>query len=245
MSADSVELCVVSKFKGASDVLVVHAYNPAIVFGENYVQELTGKSAEIDRLRQAAPHHSPHLPSPHLSSSTDRSPQFTFIGALQKNKVKTLLQDVPTLLRVESVASESLALKLQVHASHRLLAAGKPSPRLEILIQVNREQPPDNRNGVVGLEATLALARSVTRQCPALELRGVMTVAEHNARLDFDFARKCMEAMVEESLIERPLLSMGMSGDFELALSEAKGFRLQIRVGTAIMGPRKQKESVI
>lgn len=81
-------LCAVSKTKPAIAVQELYEAGHRI-FGENYVQELVEKSAQLP---------------------ADIS--WHFIGSLQSNKVKPLLRDVPSLACVQTVDSAKLALKL-------------------------------------------------------------------------------------------------------------------------------------
>ncbi len=84
----SPRLVAVSKTKPVSDLR--EAYDAGQrCFGENYVQEIVDKS--------------PELPS---------DVQWHFIGHLQSNKVKTLLEGVPSLACIETVDSQKLANKL-------------------------------------------------------------------------------------------------------------------------------------
>jgi uncharacterized pyridoxal phosphate-containing UPF0001 family protein len=84
--------------------------------------------------------------------------------------------------------------------------------------------------------------RSVARDCPALRVRGLMTLAWHSdseavVRQCFRALRVARDRAREESIanIELDRLSMGMSGDFEIAIEEGS---TEIRVGSAIFGHR-------
>jgi hypothetical protein len=105
-------LTAVSKTKPASMVQEAYALNQRH-FGENYVQELVQKA--------------PLLPA---------DIQWHFIGHLQSNKCKTLLE-VPNVWMVESVDTEKLARQLE----KACVALGRPD-RLRVLIQVNTSQEP-------------------------------------------------------------------------------------------------------
>ena len=105
-------LTAVSKTKPATMVQEAYALNQRH-FGENYVQELVQKA--------------PLLPA---------DIQWHFIGHLQSNKCKTLLE-VPNVWMVESVDTEKLARQLE----KACVALGRPD-RLRVLVQVNTSQEP-------------------------------------------------------------------------------------------------------
>jgi len=96
----------VSKTKPVEDLM--EAYNAGHRdFGENYVQELVGKA-----------------------SALPADIRWRFIGHLQSNKVKALLEGVPSLSCIETVDSVKLADKLNAAVA----AIGRPP--LDVMIQV-------------------------------------------------------------------------------------------------------------
>ncbi len=144
--------------------------------------------------------------------------EWRMIGHLQRNKVKRV---VGAGAAIDSVDSRRLATAIATQAS----AQGRAVP---ICIQVNIAAEPQ-KSGVAPeeLDALVAHARSL----PSLDLRGLMTVPP--ARKD---PRPYFRALAE--LARRhglPELSMGMSGDLEVAVEEGA---TMVRVGTAIFGPR-------
>ena len=152
--------------------------------------------------------------------------QWHLIGQLQTNKVKLLEADtiVHTLDRL------SLADKLQVRFS---------DTTIRCLLQVNCSGEP-NKSGVAPAEFD-ALADYVAQK-PAIRVLGLMTMAENTEdeqRIREAFARL---RQLSEGLKARGIfpgyagwLSMGMSGDFELAIAEGA---THVRVGSAIFGNR-------
>ncbi|EDN11299.1 hypothetical protein HCAG_07752 [Histoplasma mississippiense (nom. inval.)] len=96
-----VRLVAVSKLKPASDIQILHEYNPALHFGENYLQELLEKSKILP----------PGI-------------RWHFIGGLQSNKCVTLARDVRGLWAVESVDSEKKASLLDRGWGERGTQAG-------------------------------------------------------------------------------------------------------------------------
>ena len=151
------------------------------------------------------------------------------VGRLQSNKAGRAVElfDV-----VQSVDSPRLAAALQ----RRAVQAGRS---LDVLLQVNSSGAAGQ--GGVPPGETLALAEQVAGMSH-LRILGLMTIAEFTsdeARLRSCFAR--MSSLSEDLAradiegVETSVLSMGMSGDFEIAIEEGA---TMVRVGTAIFGPR-------
>ena len=148
------------------------------------------------------------------------------IGPLQSNKstVAAGLFDV-----VETVDSVRLA--------QRLARARSDAPPLDVLLEVELTGLP-GRAGVqrVGL---LELAREVAL-LPGLRLRGLMTVAApasdpEEVRPTFRQLRGLRDLLQLELDLELPELSMGMSGDYEVAIEEGA---TTVRIGRALFGSR-------
>lgn len=176
-------------------------------FGENYLQEAKEK---ITQLAGQA--------------------RFHFIGSLQANKAK----DAATLCAmVHTVDRLKLARELNRHAE----AAQRILP---VLVQVNvgREE---QKGGVLPEEAEdLLLAM---QDLGNLEIRGLMTMPPHRDNPDemrpfFAALRGLGQEFQQKGLVAAHCtlqLSMGMSGDFEVAIAEGATL---VRVGTAIFGAR-------
>ncbi|KAI8474550.1 MAG: hypothetical protein J3K34DRAFT_366172 [Monoraphidium minutum] len=202
-------LVAVSKTKPAE--AVKEAYDAGHrTFGENYVQELLDKA--------------PQLPS---------DIQWHFIGHLQSNKVKSLVEGVPNLAMVETVDSAKLADRLDRCAG----AAGRTTP-LAVAVQVNTSGE-ESKHGVEPSEA-VALAAHVATACPHLRLAGLMTIGmpDYSSRPEnFECLSKCRsEVAAALGLDPNDLeLSMGMSGDYESAISMGS---TNVRVGSTIFGAR-------
>lgn len=180
-------------------------------FGENYVQELLEKA--------------PVLPS---------DIRWHFIGHLQSNKVKALLEGVPSLAVVETVDGEKLANKLDAAVA----ALGRPP--LSVFVQVNTSGE-ESKHGVEPGEACVALARHVATACPNLRLAGLMTIGmkDYTSRPEnFECLMRCRKEVAAALAIpeEQLELSMGMSGDFESAIEMGS---TNIRVGSTIFGARQ------
>ena len=118
-------------------------------FGENYVQEVIEKA--------------PQMPE---------DVAWRFIGKVQSNKAKPLVEGVPNLAVVETVETTKLADRLQK------AMGGLKTPRatpLGVMIQVNTSPWEGSKGGVLADDAT-ALAQHITTACPDLKLVGLMTI---------------------------------------------------------------------
>ncbi|GER48154.1 proline synthetase associated protein [Striga asiatica] len=197
-------------------------------FGENYVQEIVEKA--------------PQLPE---------DIEWHFIGNLQSNKVKTLLSGVPNLAMVHTVDDEKIAN----HLNRAIVNIGRKP--LKVLVQVNtsgeecgkRKRASELKDFFVmtsaksGVEPTgcVELAKHIRMNCPNLEFCGLMTIGmpdytstpENFKTLSNCRSEVCKALEMEEHECE---LSMGMSGDFELAIEMGS---TSVRVGSTIFGARE------
>lgn len=147
------------------------------------------------------------------------------IGHLQRNKVK----HVDAFALVHSVDSERLARAISAHGQTR----GTP---VDVLFQVNVSGEetkggfePDEWESMAALVADL----------PGANVRGVMTMAPFDAdeptlRRVFGGARRA-RAMLAAAGAPAEELSMGMSGDYEIAVEEGA---TMVRLGTVLFGAR-------
>ncbi|OEH78258.1 proline synthetase co-transcribed protein [Cyclospora cayetanensis] len=166
------------------------------------------------------------------------------VGSLQTNKVRQLLHEVPSLYSVDSVDNPRLASVLQQEAA-------PINKKLRVLVQVNAGLEPQ-KSGVTGPTwpdaemGALALATFIVQECPNLLFKGFMTVApvdEESAVEAFTRMKQLKAKATENDIIKNALekgeslqLSMGMSSDMHLAIPRGS---TQVRVGTAIFGPRR------
>ena len=146
-----------------------------------------------------------------------------FIGHLQENKVNALL---PHIRCLQTLDSPALAQRLQ----HRLEALDRT---LEVMIQVNVSGE-SSKSGVVPA-ATEALV-DVVRGHDRLRLTGLMTIGLNSpdataVRAGYAQLRGLAQGL---GLAE---LSMGMTGDFALAIAEGATI---VRLGSAVFGPRSR-----
>ncbi|WP_152193026.1 YggS family pyridoxal phosphate-dependent enzyme [Georgenia satyanarayanai] len=180
----------------------------AHLLGHNRAQELTATAPDLADL--------PH--------------EMHFIGRLQSNKAGKV---VPLVSCVQSVDGLALAERLD-----RL--AGREGRELEVFVQVNTSG--EGTKAGVAPEDAVALAVAVAA-LPNLRLRGLMTIGARSD--DVDVVRACYErlAMLRDEVGASGApgtagareLSMGMSGDLEVAVAAGA---TMVRVGTAVFGAR-------
>ena len=145
------------------------------------------------------------------------------IGHLQRNKARRAAR---LFQLVESVDSAELA----AHLAAAVPTAGAPLP---VLLEVELTGIP-TRSGIREREL-LSVAEAVAR-LPQLRLFGLMTVAgQERPERDFSRCRELRDRLEMELGAELPVLSMGMSSDFEAAIREGS---TEVRIGTALLGPR-------
>lgn len=149
-----------------------------------------------------------------------------FIGRIQANKTRAI---AARFQWVHTVDRDKAA---------RRLDAQRPTfaPPLNVLIQVN--QGAEGQKAGVAPDDVRALA-AVVRELPRLRLRGLMTIPPAGLTPQATLARFLELAQLQASLAAEgygvDTLSMGMSGDFELALEAGSNC---VRIGTAIFGGR-------
>lgn len=155
-------------------------------------------------------------------------PDFTwhFIGHLQKNKVKYLIGKCATIQSVDSV---ELLLKInEVSAKSGIITP--------ILIELNVAEE-KSKFGLTINQTPYIIDKA--ESCPFIQLRGLMTIApfvenpEDNRPVFFKM-RECFEKYASQ-LPDFDSLSMGMSGDYEVAVEEGA---TMVRIGTSIFGAR-------
>ena len=174
--------------------------------GENRVQEAVTKMAQLE-------------------AHAERDLRWHLIGHLQRNKVKQL----DGFQLVHSMDSARLADALAAYG----VARGRP---VDVLMQVNVSG--EGSKGGYGPDSVEAEGERLHR-LPGLVVRGVMTMAPFDApaatlRSVFAGARRCAELL---SVAGHPAteLSMGMSGDYEIAVEEGATL---VRLGTVLFGAR-------
>ncbi len=202
------EIKIVAAAKGQGKVKIIEAIHSGInIIGHNYVQEAISEKPEVLGLEVA----------------------YHMIGHLQKNKAAkaVALFDV-----IETLDDENLAAAL-----NRL--AGELKRKLGVMIQVNVGEEPQKSG--TSLQEVDRLV-TVVRELPNLRLMGLMTMPPffdqpEKARPFFAALRELRDRMTKDGLLTQEMgeLSMGMTGDFEVAVEEGATL---VRIGTALFGPR-------
>lgn len=163
-----------------------------------------------------------------IDALRDLALEWHFIGPLQSNKTRPVAQAFDWVHGVDRLKiAERLAAQRDPHL-----------PVLQVCIQVNVSGEL-SKSGVAPGEA-VALARQVA-ELPRLCLRGLMCIPEPTGdeallRARFASLRRLRDELVAGGLA-LDTLSMGMSHDLEVAISEGA---TMVRVGTAIFGERRQ-----
>lgn len=147
------------------------------------------------------------------------------IGHLQRNKVKHL----DRFALFHAMDSDRLADAI----ADRAQAIGRP---IQVLVQVNVSG--EETKGGYSLES-LSVAAPALRQRDGLQVRGTMTMAPFDApeavlRATFRGCRQAREVL-RDAGFDAPELSMGMSGDYEIAVEEGA---TMVRLGTVLFGAR-------
>ena len=217
-SSSEVTLIAVSKTKPLH--MVEEAYKLGIRnFGENKVQELVRKHDE-------------------LYNEYSDSIKWHQIGHLQRNKVK---QVIDKAVLIHSVDSIRLGHMIEQEASKKNIIC-------DILIQINIAKE-DTKEGVT-IDELIPLFMELIR-LPHIRVRGLMTIAPYvtNPEKNRDYFNKMRQLFIDIKTknIDNGLtdiyfvpnsfniLSMGMSGDFEVAVEEGA---TMVRIGTGIFGER-------
>ncbi|MCM8750505.1 YggS family pyridoxal phosphate-dependent enzyme [Thermomicrobiaceae bacterium CFH 74404] len=210
-SPEEVDLLLVTKTVPAERIRVAVEAGERLI-GENKAQEALAKYEELK----------------------DLPIEWHFIGHLQTNKVKDVLTFASM---IQSVDRMRLVEKLD----QQLQRLGRS---LDVLIQVNTSEE-ESKFGVAP-EETLAFVRQVARY-DTLNIKGLMTIGKlsadpEDARRCFRLLRQLRDRIVAEGIprVRMEILSMGMSGDLEIAVEEGSTL---VRVGTAVFGPRPQPAS--
>ena len=177
-------------------------------FGENRVQEWEGKRGGLADLEEAKWH---------------------LIGHLQSNKAA---RAAGLFHCVDSIDDVSLAQRLD-----RARGDSGSAAKMRVLLEV-RVAEEETKSGVSAADLP-ALGERVTA-LPALHLSGLMCIPPYledagQVRPYFRRLRKLRDQLAAQLGMPLPVLSMGMSHDFEVAIEEGA---TEVRVGTALFGQR-------
>jgi len=201
-----VELVAAAKQQTPEKILAAIEAGVKII-GENYVQEAVSAFQVIGR-----------------------QVQWSYIGHLQKNKVKKVVEIFDLIETVDSV-------ELAEEINRRSAAAQKI---MSVLIEVNSGREPQKFG--VWPEKVEELARAIT-QFPNLKLCGLMTMGPfegdpEESRPYFRETRQVFDHLKKLNLpgADLRILSMGMTNSYRIAIEEGAN---RVRIGTKIFGPRQ------
>ena len=199
----NVTLVAAIKYTDAKHVNYLHRVLGVHDVGENRVQQLLERWEALDR----------------------EGLRVHFIGTLQKNKVKYIIDKV---CMIHSLDSLSLAAEIEKQAAKHDLV-------MDVLVEINSGNE-ENKSGIALADAEdfcLALA-----QFSHIRLRGFMTMApkceknEEYRKYFRETSQQCLDIWQKKlDNIDRPILSMGMSGSFEVAIEEGS---TMVRIGRAL-----------
>ncbi len=213
-----VEIMAVSKTYPASTIAEAAGLGLTL-FGENRVQEFAAKAVDLAALRSAG-----------SVAAPDASIRVHLVGHLQSNKAARAEE---IFNAIDSVDSLRLAERLNDCACRSV-------KRLPVLLEI-KLSPEETKSG---LDPNSAEAAQLLERLPDLthlEVRGLMTVApwgvaEDVTRACFRDLRRWRDRWASaHPNLNLSVLSMGMSGDFALAIEEGA---TRVRIGTALFGKR-------
>ncbi len=208
VNKQSVQLVAVSKTKPAS--LVMQAYEAGQRdFGENKVQEMVEKYEQLPK-----------------------DIRWHQIGHLQTNKVKYI---APFVHLIHSVDSLKLLHTIQKEAARH-------NRTINCLLQIHIAEE-ETKFGLSDEEASAIISEVTLNSLPNIRIVGLMGMAtfteeEGQIRREFKHLKNLFESMKAEAKThgaEMTVLSMGMSGDYKIAIEEGS---TMVRVGSAIFGER-------
>jgi pyridoxal phosphate enzyme (YggS family) len=217
-SRHDVELMAVSKTYPAATV-VEAAELGLRLFGESRVQEFSAKDPDLSAWRAEG-----------SNAAADAPISVHLIGHLQSNKAA---RAVELFDAIDSLDSLRLAERLNE-------AAEKLHKRLPVLLEV-KLSPEETKAGLDPESGEVSALLERLPDLPHLHVRGLMTIAPWGVA--DEVTRACFRSLrtwrdrwaTRHPKLQLDVLSMGMSGDFPIAIEEGA---TRIRVGTALFGKR-------
>ena len=198
-----VSLLAAIKYTDAEHVNYLHRVLGVNDVGENRVQQLLERWEQLDR----------------------EGLRVHFIGTLQKNKVKYIIDKV---CMIHSLDSLSLAAEIERQAAKHDLV-------MDVLVEINSGN--EEQKGGIALGDVEAFCREIG-QFSHLRLRGFMTMAPKCEKIEdyrkyfHETSQQCLDIWQKKlDNIDRPVMSMGMSGSFEVAIEEGASL---VRIGRAL-----------
>ncbi|MEE3066659.1 MAG: YggS family pyridoxal phosphate-dependent enzyme [Actinomycetota bacterium] len=218
-----IELLPITKFFPASDVAILSRLGCRSV-GESREQEAAAKVAELTRLATA---------SVTSGRSESRELHWHMVGRIQRKKARSLARWAHT---AHSVDSSQLVTALERAVTATLADGGRQHP-LRVYVQVSLDG--DVSRGGVDITTPQRLDElcAQVEESRGLELVGLMGIPPLGADPEAAFERLQSEhRRVLEAHPRAVGLSAGMSNDFEIAVKHGSTC---VRVGTALLGPRR------
>jgi pyridoxal phosphate enzyme (YggS family) len=212
LSPNNIKLVAVSKIQSQDDIKALYELGQRD-FGENYVQELCQKE-------QALP----------------KDIHWHFIGHLQRNKVKYI---TPFVHLIHGVDTLDLLKEINKQGA-------KQGRIIECLLQIHIAQE-ETKFGMdeAELEAAMAALTSHGQEYSNVLVKGLMGMASFSdnlekVRSEMRLLKNLFEKYKEESTsnCHFSILSMGMSGDYKIAIEEGSNM---VRIGSLLFGARPQK----
>lgn len=204
-ASEDVTLIAVSKTKPVTMLQEIYEHG-CRDFGENKVQELVDKYEVLPK-----------------------DIKWHMIGHLQRNKVKYIVDKVYLIHSVDS-------LRLAEEISKEAL---KKNVEVNILVEVNVANE-ETKFGTTSQEA-IELVDKISK-LPGIHIKGLMTIAPYvedseENRQYFAQLKQLSVDIITKNIdnVSMDILSMGMSGDYEVAVEEGATY---VRVGTGIFGER-------
>ena len=211
-------LVAVSKTKPIEDLQTLYDLGQRD-FGENYVQELVDKAAVLPK-----------------------DIRWHFLGHLQSNKVKYI---VPFVGLIHGVDSLSLLMEINKQAA-------KNNRIIDCLLQIHIAKEETK----FGFDPSELIERSEWSNCENVKIVGLMGMASFSddkdlVRKEFAGLKSLFDSIQQSSIKEAAvnpnkipnfqfsILSMGMSGDYEIALEEGSNM---VRIGSLLFGERNYKQ---
>ncbi|MBK9717722.1 MAG: YggS family pyridoxal phosphate-dependent enzyme [Saprospiraceae bacterium] len=201
--AAHVNLIVVSKFQTVENIKKIYDQGQRD-FGENRIQELLIKKDQLPK-----------------------DIRWHVIGHLQKNKVQDI---VPFVFLIQSVDSLALAQQISKEAS-------KLNKSIDILIQIKLSQE-ESKFGLDYKQLITELDLHLWQELPHIRIKGIMgmgslTENQSITRQEFKTLKQYFNILKASYLLDPEFteISMGMSGDFQLAIEEGS---TMVRIGSLI-----------
>ena len=205
LNPQKVQLIAVSKTKPNEDIIELYDLGQR-AFGENYVQELVDKAASLPK-----------------------DIQWHFIGHLQSNKVKYI---APFVHLIHGVDSEKLLQEINKQAI-------KQKRIIDCLLQVHIATE-ETKFGFDANSIDEFIQSGRLAQYPNIQIKGLMGMASFSEDTnlltkEFTTLKQIFDQAAKQLGKQFTILSMGMSGDYPLAISLGSNM---VRIGSLLFGAR-------